>query len=122
MIGPEKLEFSWDSHGVKRKRLKPGASQRNSSLGKIPHSSPNSQTTLKETGAELTGPGVSDPHLAHPCLLLKRNLMQILKVDLGAPGPLCFIFPVGHIESYFSCPLHCHLSGGPKEDGAEPGL
>lgn len=124
MIDREKLEFSWESHTVKRKRLKPGASQRNSSLGKIPHSSRNSQSTFKRdwrrderAWGQRSTPCPEIIIIYTPCLRLKPQPHADPQGGLGSPWSSLFIFPVGHIESYFSCPLHSHLSGGPKEDG-----
>lgn len=75
-----------------------------------------------ETGAEMTGPGVSSPYLAQGWLLYRPLASYLNPTSCRSSRwtwkPLdLIIFPVGHIESYFSSPLHYHLSGGPKEDG-----
>lgn len=133
MIDPEKLELSWESHTVKQKRQKkkkPGASQRNSSLGKIPHSSRNSQSTFKERLArrrEGLGSAVHtlprDHYYIYPLAsYLSPNLMQILKVDLGAPGALCLSSPLAILSLIFPALFTITCLGDPRRMEAEPGL
>lgn len=105
----------------KEKASKPGASQRNLSLGKIPHGSDKLMTAYLEggTGAEMMGSVV---HTLTRGSYLHRRLAFCSDVNLtadppgrfGVPGPLYSSSPWATLSKSYFLPFHHLLFNWPN--------